>query len=62
MLKERVEEVVEANEIDAEVTKVEDAAELAKRGVMSTPALAVDGDVKFAGTVPSEEEVLEELK
>lgn len=37
------------------VEKVTDYAEMARYGVMSTPALAVDGDVILAGRVPSRE-------
>jgi len=35
--------------IDAEVVKVTDIVEIANRGVMMTPALVVDGDVKLVG-------------
>lgn len=38
--------------IEAEVTKVEDITEIMKFGVMSTPALSVDGTVKVTGRVP----------
>jgi small redox-active disulfide protein 2 len=44
--------------IEAEVTKVEDINEIMKFGVMSTPALAVDGTVKVVGRIPK----LDELK
>lgn len=36
----------------AEIVKVTDIAEFVKYGVMITPALVVDGKVKFAGKVP----------
>ncbi|MCK5828399.1 TM0996/MTH895 family glutaredoxin-like protein [Candidatus Bipolaricaulota bacterium] len=35
--------------IDAEVFKVNDIVEIANRGVMMTPALSVDGEVKLVG-------------
>ena len=38
---------------DAEVTHVTDYAEIMRYGVMSTPALAIDGKVVVAGKVPS---------
>jgi small redox-active disulfide protein 2 len=44
--------VMEAN-LDANVDKVEDIAEIMKFGVMATPALVVDGVVKFSGKVPN---------
>ncbi|MGC8669309.1 MAG: thioredoxin family protein [Chthonomonadales bacterium] len=43
--------------LDATVEKVEDVREIVKFGVMVTPALAVDGQVKVAGRVPSVEEL-----
>ncbi len=43
--------------IDAEVEKVTDINEIVDFGVTSTPALAVDGDVKFIGRIPAVEEI-----
>ena len=43
--------------VDQEVTKVTDYGQIASYGVMSTPALAIDGDVKTAGRVPSVDEI-----
>jgi small redox-active disulfide protein 2 len=43
--------------VDQEVTKVTDYGQIAAYGVMSTPALAIDGDVKTAGRVPSVDEI-----
>jgi len=54
-------EVVEQNGIDASVTKVEDIMEIMKYGVMSTPALVVNGEVVIKGRVPSAEEIKQAL-
>lgn len=35
--------------IEADITKVTDIVEIANRGVMMTPALSVDGEVKLVG-------------
>ncbi|MFW5870291.1 MAG: thioredoxin family protein [Candidatus Sumerlaeota bacterium] len=43
--------------LDYEIEKVTDINEIMKFGVMMTPGLAVDGDVKVAGKVPSVDEV-----
>ncbi len=51
-LYEAVREAVSRTGTDAEVIKVEDLAEIMNRGVMVTPALAIDGEVKVAGRVP----------
>jgi small redox-active disulfide protein 2 len=37
---------------EAEVTKVQDIPSIMKYGVMSTPALVVDGQVRFSGKAP----------
>ena len=48
--------VMEAN-VDADVEKVEDIAEIMKFGVMATPALVIDGVVKTSGKVLSVGEI-----
>ena len=48
--------------VEAEFVKVEDFAEIMKYGVMTTPALVVDGKVKVAGKVPGKEEIKALLK
>ncbi len=40
-------------DLDCEIEKVTDINEIIKRGVMMTPALVVDGDVKSVGKVMS---------
>ena len=50
-------EVVEKNGIDASISKVDDIMEIMKFGVLSTPALVVDGKVVVKGRVPSSEEL-----
>ncbi|MFO7898864.1 MAG: thioredoxin family protein [Planctomycetota bacterium] len=43
--------------LEHEVEKITDLNEIMTFGVMMTPALAVDGDVKVSGTVPSVDEL-----
>jgi glutaredoxin len=43
--------------MEAQVEKIEDINEIVKFGVMTTPALAIDGQVKFVGKVASAEEI-----
>jgi len=47
---------------DVEVTKVEDIKKIMGYGVMSTPALVIDGVVKTAGKVPKVEQIKEWIK
>jgi len=52
-----VERAVKELGIQAEIIKVDDIAEIAARGVMITPALAIDGEIKCSGRIPSVEEI-----
>lgn len=54
-------EAVSQSGIDATVTKVEDFIEIMKLGVMTTPALVVDGNVLVKGRVPSVAEISQML-
>lgn len=55
-------QAVEESGIDATVTKVEDFLEIMKLGVMTTPALVVDGKILVKGRVPSVAEIKELIK
>ena len=50
-------EVVDALNLPATVTKVEDIMEIMTYGIMTTPALVVDGQVLIKGRVPTMEEM-----
>jgi small redox-active disulfide protein 2 len=50
-------EAVEHLGIEAEVIKVDQMDDIVARGVMVTPALAIDGEVKSSGRVLSAAEV-----
>jgi small redox-active disulfide protein 2 len=43
--------------LEIDLVKVAEIAEIAKFGVMSTPALVVDGRAKVAGRVPTVDEI-----
>jgi small redox-active disulfide protein 2 len=51
------ETAVKALGVAAQVEKVEQIADIMKFGVISTPALVVDGQVKSAGRVLSADEI-----
>jgi len=57
-----VKEFVEELGLEAEIEKVTDLNEIMKFGVMLTPALAVDGDVKVVGKVPTVDDIKGMLK
>jgi small redox-active disulfide protein 2 len=54
---ENVQEALQQSGKEAEVTKVEDIKKIMDYGVMSTPALVVDGQVKISGKLPSVREI-----
>ncbi len=47
--------------MDIPIDKVTDYAEIISYGVMSTPALAIDGEVKTVGRVPTVQELTQIL-
>ncbi len=62
VLEERARQAVAELGIEAEVEKVTDMGRIVAMGVMSTPALAIDGAVKSAGRVLTKDQVVEMLK
>ena len=56
-LAKNAEEAVKEAGIDWEVEKVTDFGRIMGYGVMSTPAIVVDGIVKSVGKVPNKEEI-----
>ena len=56
-LEEHANQAVKEMGMDAKVEKVEDFMEIMKYGVMKTPALVVDEQVKSSGKVLSAEEI-----
>ncbi len=52
-----VEQAIADLGLEAEVLKVTDISAIVDRGVMLTPALAVDGEIVAAGKVPTVEEL-----
>jgi small redox-active disulfide protein 2 len=57
-LAENAETAVKELNSDAEIIKVTKINEIMKYGVMITPALAIDGEVKSSGKVLSPEEII----
>jgi small redox-active disulfide protein 2 len=56
-LVEQTEAAAKAAGIEYQLAKVTDLQEIMKFGVMATPALVVDGNVKVVGKVPSVDEI-----
>jgi len=62
LLTANVETAVKTLGIEATIEKVEKMQDIMRFGVMTTPALVADGQVKSAGKVLSPEQVAEFLK
>lgn len=58
-LEQMVFDVLAEQDIDAAVTHITDIKQIAAMGVMSTPALVIEGKVMFSGVVPSKAKLTE---
>ena len=61
-LEENARKAVQLAGTDATVTKVSDISQITEYGVMITPALVIDGQVKVSGKIPAPEAIAEWLK
>jgi len=61
-MEKHAKEAVEQAGGDHQVVKISDYAAMASRGILSTPALALDGQIKFQGRVASSDEILALIK
>lgn len=59
---ELAEQAVKESGVEVEIIKITDINEIMNRGLMLTPALAIDGEVKSAGRIPNIEEIKKWLK
>ncbi len=61
-LEERVDDIIGELGIECEVEKVSDIKDIMAFGVMMTPALAIDGEIKSTGKLLSVDEIKELLQ
>jgi small redox-active disulfide protein 2 len=61
-LEQRSRQAVEELGIDCEIAKVTDLSEIARAGVLMTPALSIDGEVRTAGKLLSVDEIKDLLR
>ena len=61
-LEAKVREVVQQNNINAEVEKVTDLTAIVSYGIMMTPGLVIDEKVKSYGTIPTDDQILSWLR
>jgi small redox-active disulfide protein 2 len=56
-LKQNAEEAVQQSGVEATVEKISDINKITSYGVMMTPALVIDGEVKVVGRVPTVDDI-----
>jgi small redox-active disulfide protein 2 len=56
-LYENAQSAVKELNVQAEIVKVEDIQKITDYGLMSTPAIAIDGEVKAAGRILTPDEI-----
>ncbi|MDD4363993.1 MAG: thioredoxin family protein [Atribacterota bacterium] len=59
---QNAQQAVEELGIEAEIIKVEDLDKITEYGVMMTPALVINGEVKVTGKIPGKEEIKDWIK
>ena len=62
LVEDVVKQVIKKLKIKVNLKHVYDINEIIERGVMTTPAIVIDGKVKISGRIPSEEEIEKLLK
>ena len=61
-LEEATRKAVAEMNVDAQITKIEDITEILNYGIMTTPALVIDGKIVRKGRVASVEEIKKIIK
>lgn len=61
-LEVKVKEIIEKNNIQAEVEKIDDIVKIMHYGIMMTPGFVVNEKVKSSGIIPKDEQILSWLK
>jgi small redox-active disulfide protein 2 len=56
-LYENAQTAVKELNAQAELVKIEDIQKITDYGIMTTPAIAIDGEVKAAGRIPAPDEI-----
>ncbi len=62
MLEKAAKQAIKDMGVNVEVVKVNDMIDIIEAGILATPGLAVDGEVKSMGRVPSQDEIKNWIK
>ncbi len=61
-LEKTVKKAVDELDIDVEIEKIQDMDKILEAGLISMPGLAVDGEIKSMGRLPSVDEIKKWIK
>jgi small redox-active disulfide protein 2 len=61
-LEKNTKEAVKESGVDAEITQIQEIDQILEAGIIATPGLAIDGEIKSMGRVPSVEEIKRWIK
>lgn len=62
LLEKKTEDAVKELGVDAEMVKIQEIDQILEAGITGTPGLAIDGEIKSVGRVPSVEEIKKWIK
>ncbi len=57
-----INQIIESENIDTTVEKVQDMKDIMSYGIMATPGLVIDNKVIFAGSLPSKKKLIKILR
>lgn len=61
-LEQKVRKIIESHHIEAEVKKISDISEMISYGIVRTPGLVINEQLKSNGVIPKDEQILLWLK
>jgi small redox-active disulfide protein 2 len=56
-VEKNAEKAIKESEVDAKIVKIQEIDQIFEAGIIGTPGLAIDGEIKSVGRVPSVEEI-----
>jgi len=62
LLEQKLINLRSSNQLDFEVEKVNQLDEIMSYGIMMTPGLVINGQVKSSGTIPKDEQIINWIK
>jgi len=61
-LEQKVRNLIKSHQLQAEVQKISDISEMISYGIVRTPGLVINEQLKSSGVIPKDEQILEWLK